>query len=277
MVRGSRVQRLGFQQLLDIIKGDISPIALNPVFGKLWRAVCSDRTNDKRDALVDAFSQQLEDIRCSSTYPQMRKWLDESYDYTADIVAAIEAVPADELYPCVFLDPLTKFTQSGADAYRDADNIELDRDDPVDRDDLLNRDGPLHRDHLLDEADILDRDNLLNRDDLLEIGRSCNAKILRRLGRILTRLTFVNSADELPERIANTSLKQLPRLPIALTQKKYGRQFWRPLPQLVLPSTLSSSRPGALVAALYLRKGLVPLMEAAVEEMMRFQMPDGLL
>lgn len=231
----SAYKDLAFKQLLDIIKEDLSAMSLNPVFGKLWRTVCSDRTNDKRDALVDAFSQQLEDIRYSSAYPKMRKWLDESYDYTADILASIEAVRADEQYPCVFLDPSIKFTQSGSDAYQDADDIGLDRD------------------------------------DLLEIGRSCNTKILQRLGRILTRLTFVNSADELPERIANTSLKQLPRLPIALTQKKYARQFWRILLHLVIPGTLLSSRAGALVAALCLRMGLVPLMEAAVEEMIRFK------
>jgi hypothetical protein len=36
------------------------------------------------------------------------------------------------------------------------------------------------------------------RDELLEIGRSCDYRILRRLGRVLTRLTYINSADEMP-------------------------------------------------------------------------------
>lgn len=235
-------KEMAFRLLLDIIKIDVCAMALNPVFGSLWRTVCSDRTYVGRDALVHAFNQSLEKIHDEDQKAKMRKWLDESYDYTADIIAAIENVPADEQYPCVFLDPTLNFTRSATDVDMEAD-----------------------------DTDLHTSLSYLTRSDILEIGRSCNAKILRRLNRILTRLTFVNSASEMPEHIANTSLEQVPRIPMALTQKKYERQFWRILFHLIIPGTQLSSRPGALVAALSLRVGLSPLMEAAVEEMMCFR------
>lgn len=37
----------------------------------------------------------------------------------------------------------------------------------------------------------------------LEIGRSCDPKILRRLSRVLTRLTYIESEADMPEHLAN--------------------------------------------------------------------------
>jgi hypothetical protein len=106
------------------------------------------------------------------------------------------------------------------------------------------------------------------RDELLEIGRSCDYKILRRLGRVLTRLTYINSAEDMPAHIAAASATELPCIPIALATKEHKHQFWRILLHIVVPGTMLSRRPAALLAALSIRMGFQPLIEAAEQEML---------
>lgn len=102
--------------------------------------------------------------------------------------------------------------------------------------------------------------------ELLEIGRSCDYKILRRLGRVLTRLTYINSAAEMPAHFAAAS-DAIPRIPMALATAEHKRRFWKILLHIVVPGIMLSSRPAALLVALSIRLGVQPLLEAADQEM----------
>jgi len=112
-----------------------------------------------------------------------------------------------------------------------------------------------------------DGETKLTRDELLEIGRSCDHRILRRLGRVLTRLTYVGSENDLPLHVKNVPLEEIPQIPLALADDKYGRQFWKVLLHCMVPGTLLAARPAALLAALSLRMGISPLEEVAFKEL----------
>jgi hypothetical protein len=224
------------EHLRKIIDTDVRAISVNPVFGSLWRAVCNDRTLEARDSLIAAFGLQIERISNADEKAQMKAWLEESYDYTAEVRDIINNVPEIERFPCVCLDPTLSFVLPDA---------KLDEDDEKNK--------PI---------------TAFRRDELLEIGRSCDFKILRRLGRIMTRLTYIESAADMPEHIAATTDDEVPKIPIALATKEHGRQFWRILLHIILPGTMLSARPAALLAALSLRLGVQPLTEAAEREML---------
>lgn len=226
------------KHIKKIINDDVSAVSLNPVFGSLWRAVCNDRTNEARDGLIQEFGLQVDRIKNADEKARMKSWLEESYDYTAEVTEAIESVPEALRFPCVLLDPTLAFVQAS-----DGQDPEVEEEDP----------RPITE---------------FRRDELLEIGRSCDYRILRRLGRVLTRLTFVNSADELPAHIANTADADIPRIPMALASKEYGRKFWRILLHIVVPGTMLAARPAALLAALSIRLGVQPLEKAADTEML---------
>ncbi|KAL2074826.1 hypothetical protein VTL71DRAFT_8605 [Oculimacula yallundae] len=220
-------------QLQKIISQDVSAITFNPIFGSLWRAVCNDRENPARDGLITAFGLEVDRIRNIEEKARMKSWLEESYDYTAEVMYAIGSIPEMERFPCVCLDPTLAFGQSAeAD---DENDMEI---------------------------------TSFRRDELLEIGRSCDYKILRRLGKVMTRLTFIKSRDEMPAHIAAASETEVPRIPMALAAAKYKRQFWRILLHIVVPGTMLSARPAALLAGLSIRLGIQPLFEAADSEML---------
>ncbi|KAH6671321.1 hypothetical protein B0J14DRAFT_93250 [Halenospora varia] len=227
-------KRLVVEHLKKIIEQDVSSISLNPVFGSLWRAVCNDRTNEKREELIASFGLQVDRIRDADEKQRMKLWLEESYDYGMEIQDAINAVPEASRFPCVYLDPTLAFTRP-SDAEEDEGNRAI-----VD----------------------------FRRDELLEIGRSCDYRILRRLGRVLTQLTFVNKLEELPEHIAKAENGEVTLVPMALASEEYNRKFWGVLLHIIVPGTMLSARPAALLAALSIRLGVQPLFEAAAKEMM---------
>ncbi|RDL35864.1 uncharacterized protein BP5553_06476 [Venustampulla echinocandica] len=226
-------------QLQKIIDQDVSAISLNPVFGSLWRAVCNDRSNDNREGLISSFGLQVDRIKDAALKEMMTGWLAESYDYSADVAEAIGLVPEYEQFPCVYLDPTHAFTHTH------------DNDDGQEEED--NR--PITE---------------FTRGELLEISRSCDYRILRRLGRVLTRLTFVNTREELPAHIANAE-DTVTRIPMALASKEFGHKFWRILLHIVVPGTMLSARPAALLAALTIRLGIQPLSKAAGAEMLMWR------
>jgi len=53
-------KKLVIDQLRRIVENDVTVISLNPIFGSLWRAVCSDRENPARDELIRAFGLQVD-------------------------------------------------------------------------------------------------------------------------------------------------------------------------------------------------------------------------
>ncbi|KXX83063.1 E3 ubiquitin-protein ligase itt1 [Madurella mycetomatis] len=225
-------RNLVVEQLDEILESEVSAIALNPVFGGLWRSVCNDRSNPARDGLITKFGLQVDKISDAEKKAHMKKWLEESYDMTGEVVEAIQSVPEEARYPCVFLDPTLRFAASEESA--DGEEVSMN----------------------------------FTRDELLEIGRSCDYRILRRLGRILTRLTYVNSEEELPAHIAGIPMDQVPRIPMALCRQEHQRMFWRVLLHTVLPGTMLAARPAALLAALSLRMGMKPLEDAAIAELL---------
>lgn len=224
------------EQLKDIIETDVSSMSLNPVFGVLWRAVCNDRANPARDKLIAAFGFYVEKLADIDEKARMKNWLEDSYDYTSDILNALDEVPEHRRYPCVFLDPTLSFTPARTRGEQDDDDEATEEHQPL---------------------------SAFRRDELLEIGRSCDGRILRRLGKVLTRVTYVESAADLPAHIAATSNSEVPRLPIALASQVFGWKFWKIFLHLVLPGTMLAARPAAVLAALAIRIGLKPLFGAA--------------
>ncbi|KAF3479921.1 uncharacterized protein GIQ15_06897 [Arthroderma uncinatum] len=228
---------LALKHLKKIIEFDVRAISVNPVFGSLWRTICSDRTCDSRQELLDAFSSEVSRVENAEDREALKTWLEGSYDYTAEVLELIDRVPSEERFPCVFLDPTLDFTPARAET-------EDESGKPI---------------------------TALTRADLLEIGRSCDPSILRRLGRILTQLTYVETEADLPEHIANSTQDQVPQIPMALASKEHNRQFWRILLHLIVPGTMLASRPAALLAALSLHLGITPLTQVAEREALGFR------
>ncbi|KAK4457704.1 E3 ubiquitin-protein ligase itt1, partial [Cladorrhinum samala] len=222
-------RKLVVTHLGDIIDSDVAAMALNPVFGTLWRTVCNDRSNPARDDLITRFGLSVSRIADFSKKERMTQWLEESYDRAGEVLEVIKSVPAEERYPCVFLDPTLRFApQDGGEECAGM---------------------------------------TFTRDELLEIGRSCDYKILRRLGRILTRLTYVASEEEMPAHIRDAPEDEVPRIPTALVEARHRRQFWKIILHTVLPGTMLAARPAALVAALSIRMGIKALEASAHAEL----------
>jgi hypothetical protein len=232
-------RRMAVGHLKRIIDEDVAAISLNPVFGKLWRTICSDTTHDARDDLVNAFSLRVDRIENPEDRAAMKAWLEESYDHATEIKTMIDEVPEEKRFPCVFLDPTLNFTHPEPS---DDDDEDEDANRPI---------------------------TSFTRAELLEIGRSCDPKILRRLGRVLTRLTYVETPAEMPAHIAAAA--EVPKIPMVLAEGEYNRRFWKILLHLLVPGTLLSARPAAVLAALSLRLGIAPLTDVAVREMVGFK------
>lgn len=228
-------------QLRFIIDTDVCAIATNPVFGTLWRTVTRDRNNPARPSLIAGFGQQVERFSDASDRARMAAWLGESYDNTSAVTEMLNLVSDDDRFPCVYLDPTQDFCGAPGDLAA----------------------GPSVGHGSLKQPDL----TKFSRAELLEISRSCDPKILRRLGKVLTRLSFASSEDSLPAHIRSGDV---PRIPMALALERYDRQFWKILLHLILPGTSLSARPAALLAALSNRMGVLPLRAAADEELLAY-------
>lgn len=222
------------QHLMRIIKEDVVSIAINPVFGALWRAVCKDRSYEQRVVLLDEFSRAVGEITDPKNKDLMQEWLEESYNFIAEIQATIDNVPEHEQFPCVFLDPTVNFKSPDED----------DADSPVGN---------------------------LTRKELLEISRSCDPRVLRRLGRILTRLTYVKDAKDMPEHIVKSDTSHARRIPLALASERYGNQFWTIMLHTINPGTQLAPRAAALLAALTIRLGIPFLAGIAEHEVLSYK------
>ncbi|KAI0428447.1 hypothetical protein F5Y09DRAFT_357734 [Xylaria sp. FL1042] len=171
---------------------------------------------------------------CNDRTSEMRDVLISKFGASeAEIMSIIEEVVPEDRYPCVFFDPTEEC--------------------------------PTFREE--DDGDSFEGLGQLTRADLLEIGRSCDYRILRRLGQVLTRLTYIDSEGDMPAHVKNASTK-VRKMPIALAQPKYNREFWRILLHLVCPGIKLAERPAALLAALSIRMGMEPLRVAAETEML---------
>ncbi|KAJ4381035.1 hypothetical protein N0V86_003382 [Didymella sp. IMI 355093] len=214
------------EQLNDIIETDVTSISLNPVFGVLWRAVCNDRESSARNNLITAFGFHVDRIADADEKVRMRNWLEESYDYASTILDILENMPDHQRFPCVYLDPTLDFAPARA------------RNEKVNEDEDEESDPPL---------------STFRRDELLEIGRSCDGRILKQLAKVLTRITYAESKGDLPAHMEATSNVRVPQIPLALASKEHGWQFWKILLHVVLPA---------------IRIGLKPLFDPACAAML---------
>ena len=225
-------------QLRDIITENVTAMTVNPIFGTLWRAVCNDRKNPARDGLIQLFGAQVDKLTTvNDAKAKMKAWLEESYNFAEEIENMIAEVPEQDKFPCVYLDPTQDFTV---------------------------KDGP-------DSGDDNKPLNKFTRNELLEIGRSCDYRILRRLGKVLTRLSHVEKSEDLPLHIRTAGQDLVPRIPLALSKEEHKREFWRVLLHVVLPGTILARRPAALLAALALRMGIQTLRDVADEELIGYR------
>lgn len=235
-------------QLRNIIDTNVATITRNPVFGSLWRTMCSDRENEDREKLLAAFSQKV-DMMADTDKAKLKAWLEESYNYTTEIVDTIRAVPKDERFPCVYLDPTVDFGLASEENGTEGNIVAGDGDNEDEKKQI----------------------KWFTRDELLEIGRSCDFRILRRLGKVLTRLTYVDKEEDIPMHIKNMPEEEVPRLPLALASLKHKRRFWKILLHLIVPGTMLAARPAALLAALSLWMGMKSLTRVADIEMLYFK------
>lgn len=238
--RDALYKALVVEQLQSIIETDVTSMSLNPVFGVLWRAVCNDRGNSARDKLITTFSLFVDKISNADEKAKMKNWLEESYDYASEILDILDQVPEHRRFPCVFLDPTINFAPVRTKGAQRDEEEEGEEDRPL---------------------------SSFRRDELLEIGRSCDERILRRLGKVLTRITYVKSAAELPAHISAISNADVPKIPTALASQEFNWNFWKILLHVVLPGTMLASRPAVVLAALSIRIGLSPLFDAAFAAM----------
>jgi hypothetical protein len=219
-----RYRDVASKHLMRIITEDIGAIALSPVFGALWRAVCKDRTYAGRNDLVNAFSKAVGDIHGREQRTVMERWLDESYNCSVEIQGIIDNVSEADRFPCLFLDPTMRFAGEVAD------------------------------------GECMES---LSRGELLEISRSCDPRILRRLGRVLTRLTYVEDVVDMPEHITKSNIDQVRLIPLALATEKYSHHFWKVMLHTLVSGTKLTARAAALLAALSIRMGVTFLAAAA--------------
>ncbi|KAJ4258798.1 hypothetical protein NW762_007885 [Fusarium torreyae] len=229
-------KKLAVDQLRRIIASKVSVISVNPIFGTLWRAVCNDRTNEARDDLITLFGFEVDRIADAKEKSRMKAWLEESYNYAAEIQELISGVPKEERFPVVFLDPTEDFAVPSGSKGED--------------------DRPL---------------NEFTRSELLEIGRSCDYRILRRLGKVLTRLSYIEKEEDMPAHIKAADFEKVPQIPLVLASPQHNRKFWKILLHAVLPGTMITARPSAVLAALALRMGIAPLRDVADQELLSFR------
>jgi hypothetical protein len=231
---------LVIEELKAIIETDVTSMSLNPVFGSLWRAVCNDRTHPEHDNLIQAFGLHVNKIVDVNERARMKVWLEGSYDFATEILEALDQVSDEQQFPCVFLDPTVAF-QPAREKSGNEDEDEEEGNCPI---------------------------TALRRDELLEIGRSCDGRILRRLGKILTQLTYVESPADVPAHVSATTNAVVPKIPLSLASKEHGWMFWKILLHTVLSGTMLSARPATVLAALAIRIGIRPLFEPACAAMM---------
>lgn len=79
-------RELVVEHLRRLIKDDVTVISFNHVFGSLWRTVCNDRANEAREELIASFGLEVDRIMNQDEKSRMKNWLEESYDYTAEVL-----------------------------------------------------------------------------------------------------------------------------------------------------------------------------------------------
>jgi hypothetical protein len=219
----------------------------NPVFGALWRAVCSCREDPRRDELTTIMGSLR--LQLGNTTPagvRFGQWLEESYNQADEIREELaRVVETRGQYPALAL-PLAASIRPTLAA-----NEEQDRSKPF-----------------------------TTTKELLEIARSCDAVTLSRVTTLLTHVTVVHGGkkkkvaaeaeeskmemDAQAETATTTDEEeendQSAMLPLALD----NRDLFQLLPHLLCPGTRFSLRPAVIVATLAVLADVALLKDRAV-------------
>ena len=87
----------------------VASLAHNTAFGEVWRAICRERKDVRRDELVELMSRTVA-AAPASTREQLAAFIELSYDQTGEVERLIAEAPAGS--PMLFLDAPTTFTRS---------------------------------------------------------------------------------------------------------------------------------------------------------------------
>ncbi|KAF4953131.1 hypothetical protein FGADI_6281 [Fusarium gaditjirri] len=168
-----------------IISTDVSVIAIHPIYGQLWRAVCSDQTgnNNIKRSLLERFRAKVSQIPDARDKNQARTWLEESYTFFHELNEEMSVLPAHHQFPLVYVDP---------------DTVDLQGNQ---------------------------YDAALTRAQLLNLWKSCDTDILGRLGNVLIRMHYVQQEKDMPANMTNSWPCLTPRIPLALIMPEYGGKF----------------------------------------------------
>eukprot|EP00762_Andalucia_godoyi_P003270 ANDGO_06550.mRNA.1 Putative ariadne-like RING finger protein R811 len=80
---------------------DIVALANNAALGTMWRMICKQRGDERRDSLVGAVGGVINNLASEEDRVFVRAWLDSSYNRTEEIRAIVSAVA--QPYPMVIL------------------------------------------------------------------------------------------------------------------------------------------------------------------------------
>eukprot|EP01023_Acetabularia_acetabulum_P005584 TRINITY_DN12293_c0_g1_i2.p1 TRINITY_DN12293_c0_g1~~TRINITY_DN12293_c0_g1_i2.p1 ORF type:complete len:997 (+),score=162.69 TRINITY_DN12293_c0_g1_i2:64-3054(+) len=82
-----------------LVPKNVLAITYNPVFGKLWRECCKLKEDDRFLILADKLSHVVEELGSISSQKreQLKKWVEDSYNYTEENLNRINNVPKDKL------------------------------------------------------------------------------------------------------------------------------------------------------------------------------------
>jgi hypothetical protein len=75
-----------YTALHSIIDTNVHALTYNPIFGQLWRTVCSQHPPpQEQSVLLNAFSRKVGDVKDAEKKKALQEWLEESYDATEQI------------------------------------------------------------------------------------------------------------------------------------------------------------------------------------------------
>ncbi|CAF4243655.1 unnamed protein product [Rotaria magnacalcarata] len=158
----------------------------NSILGLLWRLVCKQKQDIRRDQLILTLSQTLNTMGLNPALTAdtaiVRAWVEESYNAREEIISRIAEIT--EQVPAI----------------------------------------------------VLTLDKKMTRTELLEITRSCNAEVLRKVMSLLNHLTVVTNKSNLPKNY----------LPLNMNDS----EIFELLPHLLAEGLKFSLRPAALMAML---------------------------
>ena len=89
----------------------IEALTYNTVFGGLWRAVCRDRGDARRDALAGRMGDTVSQLAPGAKHA-LRAFIEASYDRSEEIARLVAAAPNGIAGPCVVLDSAAALSRS---------------------------------------------------------------------------------------------------------------------------------------------------------------------